>query len=143
MFSKAFFLKVVKSRDLVEDWLVVLGLNATLTAKVIHVSWRSVTHMCFSGFLTPVLTQISFQSHLLHASAEVRGENTLERNFALTRSRTHNHQVMSHQGGAVVNGAKLLIFGSLRILKYAVAHSDQATFSSRDFAWLSFERYAS
>ena len=26
-------------------WLVVLGLNATLTAKVI--SWRSVTHMCF------------------------------------------------------------------------------------------------
>ena len=33
----------------------------------------------FPGFLTPVLTQISFQSHRLlfsHASAEVRGENT-------------------------------------------------------------------
>ena len=28
-------------------WLVVLGFNATLTAKVI--SWRSVTHMCFQA----------------------------------------------------------------------------------------------
>ena len=37
----------------------------------------------FPGFLTPVLTQISFQSHQLlslHASAEVRGENAPERN---------------------------------------------------------------
>ena len=52
----------------------------------------------FPGFLTPILTQISFQSHRLlfsHASAEVRGENTPERKFASTRSRTHNHQVMS------------------------------------------------
>ena len=52
----------------------------------------------FSGFLTPVLTQLSFQSHRLffsHASAELRGENTAERNFASTGSRTHNHQVMS------------------------------------------------
>ena len=30
------------------DWLVVLGFNTTLTAKVI--SWRSVTHMCFLAF---------------------------------------------------------------------------------------------
>ena len=37
------------------DCLVVLGFNATLTAKVI--SWRSVTHVFF-GFLTPVLTQL-------------------------------------------------------------------------------------
>ena len=29
-------------------WLVVLGFNATLTAKVI--SWQSVTHMCFLAF---------------------------------------------------------------------------------------------
>ena len=28
-----------------KGWLVVLGFNATLTAKII--SWRSVTHMCF------------------------------------------------------------------------------------------------
>ena len=52
----------------------------------------------FPGFLTPVLTQISFQSHRLlfsHASAEVRGENTPERNFASTGSPTHNHQVIS------------------------------------------------
>ena len=41
----------------------------------------------FPGFLTPLLTQISFQSYRLlfsHASAEVRGENTPERNFAST-----------------------------------------------------------
>ena len=47
----------------------------------------------FPGFLTPVLTQ-TFQSHQLlfsHASAEVRGENTMERNFTSTGFRTHNH----------------------------------------------------
>ena len=38
--------------------LVVLGFNPTLTAKV--TSWRSVTQMCFPGFLTPVLTQLFF-----------------------------------------------------------------------------------
>ena len=52
----------------------------------------------FPGFLTPVLTQLSFQSHRLpfsHASAEVRGENTPERKFASTGDRTRNHQVRS------------------------------------------------
>ena len=36
----------------------------------------------FPGFVTPVLTQLSFQSHRLlfsHASAETRSENTSER----------------------------------------------------------------
>ena len=49
------------------------------------------THV-FPGFLTPMLTQISFQSHQLllsHALAEVIGENTLERNFAAAKSQTH------------------------------------------------------
>ena len=72
--------------------LVVLRSYGTLKVKVI--SWLSV----FPAFLTPVLRQISFQSHWLlfsHASAEVRGENMKERNFASTRSRTHNHRVMS------------------------------------------------
>ena len=52
----------------------------------------------FPGFLTAVLKQIFIQSHRLlfsHASAEVRGENTLERNFASCGSLTLNHQVMS------------------------------------------------
>ena len=52
----------------------------------------------FPGFLTPVLTQLSFQSHRLlfsHASAEVRGEKTPERKLVSTRYPTHNHQVMS------------------------------------------------
>ena len=66
-------------------------------------------HM-FSGFLTPVLTQLSFQCHRLlssQASAEVRVENTPERKFASARDRTRNHQFMSptrsqlsHPGGS-------------------------------------------
>ena len=66
----------------------------------------------FPGFLTPVPTQLSFQSHQLlfsHASAEVRGENMPERKFASTGYETHNHQVMSathsplsHPGGAML-----------------------------------------
>ena len=42
----------------------------------------------FHGFLTPVLTQISIQSHLLpfsHASPEVREEKTPKRKFASPR----------------------------------------------------------
>ena len=64
----------------------------------------------FPGFLTPVLTQLFFQSHrslFSYASAKVRGGNTSERKFASTGSRTHNRQVMSptpsplsHPGGA-------------------------------------------
>ena len=59
--SKGFFFRGTKNRCCVvkdESWLVVLGFNATLTAKVI--SWRSVKHMCFSGFVIPVLTQLYF-----------------------------------------------------------------------------------
>ena len=62
------------------------------------------THV-FPGFLSPVLIQLSFQSHRLlfsHAAAEMRGEK-----FASIGYRTHNHQVMSprcsplsHPGGA-------------------------------------------
>ena len=67
----------------------------------------------FPSFLTTVLTKISFQSRrllFLHASAEVSGENTPERNFDSTGSRTHNHQInsptrspLSHLGGATVS----------------------------------------
>ena len=74
------------------------------------------THV-FPGFLTPVPIQLSFQGHLLlfsNASAEVRGENRPKRKFASTRSRTHNHQVMSlthsplsHQGGTYLSCIKM------------------------------------
>ena len=50
----------VVSRWLV-GWLVILGFNVTLTAKVI--SWRLVTQM-FPGSLTPVLTQLFFPKPL-------------------------------------------------------------------------------
>ena len=90
------------------DWLVVLGFNATLTAKVI--SWRSVTHMCFLAFSHQYYCNFSFQSHRLlfsRASAAVRGENTPERKVVSTGDRTRNHQAMSptrsplsHPGGA-------------------------------------------
>ena len=55
----------------------------------------------FPGFLTPVLTQLSFQSHRLlfsHAS-EVRSENTPERKFASTGYRFHNQQVTTEPPG--------------------------------------------
>ena len=64
----------------------------------------------FTSSLTPVLTQRFFpkpQVLFLHASAEVRGENTPERKVASTGDQTLNHQVMgltrsplSHPGGA-------------------------------------------
>ena len=93
-----------------------IGVNATLTAKVI--SWQSVTHMCFPGFFTPVLTQIFFPKPptTFHTSAEVRGENTSERKVATTGNRTYNHQVMtptrsplSHPGGAPNLGLNLVL----------------------------------
>ena len=52
----------------------------------------------FPGFLNQYLHYFSFQGHRLlfiHASAEVRGENTPERNISSTGDQTHNHQVMS------------------------------------------------
>ena len=62
------------------------------------------------------LHNFSFQSHRLlfsHASAEGRGENTLERKFASTGDQTHNHRAMSlthsplsHQGGAKTSWKK-------------------------------------
>ena len=75
----------------------------------------------FLGFLTPVLRQLFFQSHLLlfsHASAEMRGENTPERTFVSTGYQTHNHQVLSptcsplsHPGGpnCLVKGGKIIV----------------------------------
>ena len=49
----------------------------------------------FPGFLTPVLTQLPFQSHgilFLHTSGEVRGENATERMFASIGYRTHERE---------------------------------------------------
>ena len=98
--------------DWLIGWMVVLGFNATLTAKVI--SCRSVTHTCVSWLShtsRPTNTTFFFQSHRLlcsHASAGVRDENTPERKFASTGYQTHNHKgtspkrsPLSHPGGAV------------------------------------------
>ena len=88
-------------------WLVVLGFDATLTAKVI--SWRSVTHNVFLGFLTPVLTQLFFpkppstfltcfcrgkrQKYTRKKSCLNRGSNSQPPGHELTRS------PLSHPGG--------------------------------------------
>ena len=84
----------------------------------------SDTHV-LPGFLTPVLTQISFKSHRLlssHAAAEVRGKNTPERNFASTGSQTHNYQIRSptrsplnHLGGQ--NSQAKIVLYSVKSLK--------------------------
>ena len=74
----------------------------------------------FPGFLTQVLTQISFEGHRIlfsHASAEVRGENRSERNFASTGSRTHNHQVTSPTRSPVTHpGGAQLFEGTIKII---------------------------
>ena len=97
--------------------LVVLGFNATFTAKVIIIMVVGNTHVS-PGFLTPVLTQFTFESHQLlfsHASAEVKGESTPESNFTSTGSQTHKHKVMSptrsplsHPGRACNEGFVLI-----------------------------------
>ena len=65
--------------------------------------------LVFPVFLTPVITQLSFQSNQLFFShtSEVRGKHRPERKFASTGHRTHKHQVLSqtssqlsHPGGA-------------------------------------------
>ena len=43
-----FLSKKKPCKHLYRNWLVVLGFNATLTAKII--SWRLMTHMCFPAF---------------------------------------------------------------------------------------------
>ena len=83
-----YVLNIIISHD--SALLVVLGFNATFT-HIMAVGDAQV----FPGFLTPVLIQLSFQSHRLlfsHAS-EVRGENTPERKIASTVNRSYNHQV--------------------------------------------------
>ena len=93
-------------------WLVVLGFNATLTAKVI--SWRSVTHMCFLCFLTPVLSQLFFpKSPTSFLTCFCRGER---RKFAGKKSRFNrgsNSQPPGHESDMLtteppVRGEKLL-----------------------------------
>ena len=104
--------------------LVVLGFNATLTAKVIMAVGEAYV---FPGFLT----HFSLQSHRLlfsHAFAEVRGENMPERKVASIGDRTHNHQVMSptrsalsHPGGTRRSKTRLVniqhVCGSMYVAK--------------------------
>ena len=80
--------------------VVALGFNATLTAKVI--SWRSVTHMCFLAFLTPVLTQLFFpKPPTTFLICFCRGER---RKYAGKKSRLNrgsNSQPPGHESGTL------------------------------------------
>ena len=82
--------------NLLVGWLVVLGFNATLTAKVI--SWRSVTHYVFPDCLTPVLTQLFFPKPLTtFLTCFCRGER---RKYAGKKSRLNrgsNSQPPAHE----------------------------------------------
>ena len=72
----------------------------------------------FPGFLTPILSQLSFHSHKLLfslASAEVRGKDTPERKFTSTEYRTRNHQVMSQTRSPLNHQAKPMAFCGLVI----------------------------
>ena len=94
-FSKANFFRVIIT-DLFGWFLLVSGFKATLTAKV--VSWWPVTHMCFPGFLTPVLTQLFFlKPQTTYLTCFCRGgrQKYPGKKFASTGDQTRNHQVMS------------------------------------------------
>ena len=77
-------------------WLVVMGFNATLTAKVI--SWQSVMHNVFPGFLTQVLTQLFFpKPPTTFLTCFCRGER---RKYARKKSRLNrgsNSQPPGHE----------------------------------------------
>ena len=75
-------------------WLVVLGSNATLTAKVI--SWGSVTHKCFLAFShstnTTFLSKATdYFSHMLLQRREAKNrqkEKSLQPGIELTTTRS-------------------------------------------------------
>ena len=99
------------------SWLVVLGFNATLTAKVI--SWRSVTHV-FPGFLTPGVTQLFFpKPPTTFLTCFYRGERQNKRKEkSSTGNQTKNLQVMSptrsplsHPGRANFTDRRVRLFG--------------------------------
>ena len=102
-------------------WLVVLGLNATLTAKVI--SWRLMMHMCFLAF-SHLSTNTTFfpKPPTTFLTCFSRGERRklARKKFTSNRSQTQNHQVMSptrsplsHPGGALcLNGLEKRDFKS-------------------------------
>ena len=79
--------------------LVVLGFDATLTAKVI--SWRSA-HV-FLGFLTPVLTQLFFpKPQITFLTCFSRGER---RNYAgknVRLNRVSNSQPPGHESDTLI-----------------------------------------
>ena len=78
------------------DWLIVLGFNATWTAKVI--SWRSVTHMCFLAFSHQHLNNFSFQSHdYAFLTCFCRGERRKYAGKKVRLNRGSNSQPPGHE----------------------------------------------
>ena len=73
-------------------WLVVLGFNITLIAKVI--SWRSVKHV-FPGFLSPVLTQLFYPTTFL--TCFCRGERQKYAGKKSRLNRELNSQPPGHE----------------------------------------------
>ena len=104
MCTTAFFLKVDKTayyghfhrpNNILISWLVVLGFNASLTAKVI--SWRSVTHICFLAF-SHQYKQLSFpKPPTIFLACFCRGERRkyIEKKVRLNRG--SNSQPPSHE----------------------------------------------
>ena len=77
------------------SWLVELGFNATLTAKVI--SWWSVMHI-FPGFLTPVLTLLFFpKPPTAFLTCFCRGERRKYAGKRVCLNRGSNSQPPAHE----------------------------------------------
>ena len=84
-------------------WLIVLGFNTTLTAKVI--SWQSVT-LTHVSWLSHSSTNATFLSKATITfltcfcrGEKLWGENMPERKLAATRDWTHNHQSFENTVG--------------------------------------------
>ena len=78
----------------VNSWLVVLGFNATLTAKVI---WQSVTHMCFLAFSHQYKHNILSKAINFFSSCLSRGERQKYARKKVRLNRVSNSQPPGHE----------------------------------------------
>ena len=105
--------------------LVVLGFNATLTAKVI--SWRSVLHM-FPGFLTPVLTQLFFpKPPTTFLTCFSRGERQKYCREKFCLNRVSNSEPPGHESNTLITEPprRGLMVWDKKIFKYFLSYLDE------------------
>ena len=95
-------------------WLVVLGFNATLTAKVI--SWQLVTYMCFLANTTLLSRATDYFSHMLLQNREVkiRRKESLPQTGSKSQPPGHESDTLTTQprrwGSIILESTKLTFY---------------------------------